>query len=120
MRTDIILDRIASFQINGLVCIGYQAITVDGTVRQFTLPANSNTPIYAICKVEAPDTPYTALRYRIDGVNPTATVGFSMQHTEAFDLKGFEDIRRFRVIRQNGVTDDVTLHVHLFIEQPRA
>lgn len=50
-----------------------------------------------------------AVRYRLDGQNPTASVGHVLSDGDILELRGFWEIDKFRVIRRDGV--DATARV---------
>lgn len=49
-----------------------------------------------------------SIRYRVDGGNPTTTVGFLVNNGDIVELEGFNDIKFFKAIR---VTTDATVSV---------
>jgi hypothetical protein len=54
--------------------------------------------------VAAPGTATDAVRYRLDGVAPTATVGHYLLHGQSLILDNFLDITGFRVIAAAGAS----------------
>ncbi|CAN5756238.1 hypothetical protein BH24ACT15_BH24ACT15_36400 [soil metagenome] len=95
----------------------FEAVTVGATAVGLTAatvsPATSVGARQAFCTVEAASA--TAMRYRMDGVNPTAAVGHWVQAgvpgTSApgvITLEGTNALLQFRAIRQAAVS--VTLH----------
>jgi hypothetical protein len=44
-----------------------------------------------------------AMRFRIDGTTPTATIGHLVQANQSFLLEGNRDLREFKAIANNGV-----------------
>ena len=52
------------------------------------------------------------IRYRVDGTNPTATVGELVTVTQRITLTSFSDIENFRAIRTGSTS--ATLDVHYY------
>jgi hypothetical protein len=77
---------------------GYQQITVNTDVKTLTVPAGASR---AIVVVE--DQP---LRYRDDGVAPTASVGMLCVATTRFEIESSYALKAFKAIRSGG-TDSV-------------
>lgn len=77
---------------------GYEQVTVSTTPVGLTVPINSNR---AIVVVEA-----QPLRYRDDGVNPSATVGMLAVAETRFEIESREALDAFVAIRDGG-TDSV-------------
>ena len=59
-----------------------------------------------------------AIRYRMDGIDPTGSMGFLMEVGDSFQLTGISNIRRFRVVRasvgrlRSIIASDAKLLVH--------
>lgn len=89
----------------GLKCMGYEQLTVSTTAVSLTVPAGT---IRAVLVVEDQD-----IRYRLDGTDPTATVGFLAKAAmEPFELYGNNTLADLSAIRDGG-TDGV-LSVHYY------
>lgn len=87
----------------GLKCKGYQQITVSSTALALTVPAGTKR---AVIGVEA-----QPIRYRLDGTNPTASVGFNVKADVTFEIVGNEAIKALKMIRTGT---DATVNVHYF------
>lgn len=85
----------------GIKPLGYQQVTVADTAIGLTVPANT---IRAVVGVEA-----QPLRYRDDGTNPSATVGFLLAAGAIVELNNKEAIAKFKAIRSGGTS--ATLNV---------
>jgi len=79
---------------------GYQQLAVSSTAVALTVPAGTTR---AVCKVAT-----NAIRYRDDGVNPTATVGYPVAANGELELHGTEQLSAFKAIRQSS---DATLDI---------
>lgn len=90
-----------------LVSMAYEQITVSSTAVGFTAatfaPAGGIPADMAQITVET-----NALRYRDDGLNPTAAIGFPILTNTAYTVCGLANIRTARFIRQSA---DGTLNV---------
>ncbi len=88
--------------------VSFESITVSIVAIGFTagLLAAVPIPLEASVSVEAGA---TGLRYRVDGVDPTAAEGHLLQDEDAVIVSGRADLTRFRAIRAGAV--DATLRV---------
>lgn len=77
---------------------GYQQITVSSTAIGLTIPKGAQKAVFA---VEA-----QPLRYRNDGVDPTASVGMLCAAGVQFEMHTKEALEKFKAIRSGG-TDSV-------------
>ncbi len=97
------------FTPGGTICIyNFETLTVSSTALPVTeskrVPgANLAACRYLFCTVET-----DAVRYRLDGTAPTATVGHLVQVGQNIEIHGEENVQNFRVIR---VTTDATVQV---------
>lgn len=93
-----------------LAPINFEQITVSSTALGFTVakfePPGTKAADLAVVNVEA-----FAVRYRVDGLNPTASVGQPAAADTAMTVCGTLNIRAIRFIRQ---TSDATLSVHYY------
>jgi hypothetical protein len=97
-------------QYRPLDTFAFEQVTVDDTADALTAatydPASGNGPaIVAMIQVET-----AQVRYRIDGTNPTATVGTLLDAGDELVVWGTMDIQSIRFIRTGGVS--ATLNVH--------
>jgi len=75
---------------------GFQALAVSATAVALTVPSGA---VRAIIAVEA-----QPIRWRDDGTNPSATVGFLEVATSRFTISGKESLLAFKAIK-DGATD---------------
>lgn len=52
-----------------------------------------------------------AIRYRMDGTDPTASIGHAMASGDTLTVEGYDNIRRLRFIRQSA---DATIRATYF------
>jgi hypothetical protein len=92
------------------VAYDFESITVSNTALGFTAakitPAGTPPAIYASCTLET-----NAIRYRADGLDPSATVGQLVSAGVSFEVCGQQNIQVVRFIRQ---TADGTLQCHYY------
>lgn len=88
----------------GLKVKGYEQVTVSTTAVGLTVPAGT---IRAVLVVE--DQP---LRFRLDGTNPTSTVGMLAKADKEIEIFSKEVLEAFKAIRDGGT--DAVLSVHYF------
>jgi hypothetical protein len=74
------------------VCLGYQQITSLSAATALTVPAEATMALII------PET--QAVRWRDDGVDPTASVGMPVNVGESLNYDG--DLRRIRFIEQTA------------------
>ena len=81
--------------------IGYESITVSTTAVGFTAaqlnPANAQRAERAFITVEG-----AAIRFRIDGTDPTSSEGHLVLANSSFVLSGHNALANFRAIRDGG------------------
>ena len=81
----------------------FETLTVSTTALSLTAAMSARAAV-AFITVET-----QAVRYRLDGQNPTASVGHALLAGDVLELDGFWEIDKFRVIRRDGA--DSTLRV---------
>jgi hypothetical protein len=88
--------------------LSYEAITVTNAVIGFTAgllnPGGAAPPRGAILTLET-----ASIRWRIDGGNPSGTVGHLMATTDSIVLHGANTLANFRAYRATGA--DASLRV---------
>lgn len=93
-----------------LTPFAYEEIAVSSTAKSFTMatafPDGAVGASLAVVTVED-----DAVRYRDDGLNPTATVGHLARVNTGLNVCGENSIRRIRMIRQ---TTDADVHVSYY------
>lgn len=86
---------------------GFQVLTVGIAATRIPLSviqASGRRAQHARCSVEG-----FAIRYRIDGTDPTGTVGHVVAVGVDFDVFGFTNIDALRLIRISTATGDATV-----------
>lgn len=93
---------------NWATAYDFESLTVSSTAVGLTaskyIPTDSSRrATTALITVEA-----DSIRFRIDGTNPTASVGHLATAGESIALEGYDNIKNFRAIR---TTTDATIRV---------
>ena len=92
------------------VAYDFESITVSSTSIGFTatkiVPSGSAPAIYASCTLET-----NSIRYRADGLAPSATVGQLVTAGQIVEVCGSQNIQVVRFIRQSA---DGTLQCHYY------
>lgn len=88
--------------------IGFEEITVDTGVMSLSQaiynPAGGISAAKAFITAEG-----GAMRYRIDGMNPTDTAGHPLLDSDFLELKSIYLIRKFRVIKQSAAAGKISV-----------
>lgn len=90
----------------GLSAIGFESITVSTTAIGCTT-ATAAGAIQALVTVED-----QAIRYRVDGTNPTSSVGHEALDYDVITLQSPDEIAKFKAIRRDS--SDAILRVTYF------
>jgi len=80
-----------------LSCVGFQQLTVSGAAQALTVP---RTAVQAVCQVQG-----DSVRFRIDGADPTSTVGIVLDDSDLIEINGASDLENFQVILDDAATD---------------
>lgn len=84
----------------------FETITVSTTAVGFTsatyAPSGTTPADYAMVSVET-----AAIRYRVDGVAPTASVGHAIEAGSGFPVCGQPSLKTFQMIRRDGADSTV-------------
>lgn len=80
----------------------YEDLTVSTSVLPITESIRDNDRADITCEAEA-------VRFRVDGGDPSSSVGYSLEVGDLLILTGKTEVERFRVIRRDG--SDSTLRV---------
>ena len=93
-----------------LVGLGYQKLTVDGTVKSLTVPTNAT---YALLVLDS-SIATAAIRYLELGTvtPPSSTDGLTRLNTDAWDIHGYQNLINFRITQAAAGTH--TLHVQYY------
>lgn len=83
-------------------------ITATLITRPSTTNGQARLAEYALITVET-----ETIRYRTDGTAPDSTTGHKLVAGDTLVLDNFDDIRRFKAIRDTGAAADATIHVSL-------
>ena len=102
-------------QYPNLTAFAFEELDVSSTAKVFTqatafVDGTSDQAVLAVCTVED-----DAVRWRDDGLAPTATVGQLEPAGTRFEVKGAAAIKKFQVIR---VTGDADVSVSYYREGP--
>ena len=102
------LSELVSLSKRNLVAIGYQQITITGSVSSFTVPADAK---YALCVLESTATTGVAIRYLELGdlTLPTTTTGLPRSTGDSFDVQGAQNLTNFRAIQAQGGTHSLNV-----------
>ncbi len=88
--------------LGGVGWSGWETLTVSTTALQITEALRDNDRVFIAVESQA-------VRIRIDGGIPTATVGIEVNPRDTIELEGKEEVENFRAIRKDG--SDSTLRV---------
>lgn len=85
----------------------YEAITVSSTAvgltaTKVTPSAAANTPAHGKAFEVFISVETNAIRYRIDGTDPTASEGHPVAAGASVTITGYDNIRRLKMIRQSA------------------
>lgn len=90
---------------------GYESITVSSSVKSLASsllsPSATPPPVSALFSLESGE-----IRYRLDGVDPTATEGHILAMADTLVLEGVNTLRQFRAIKTGE--NEGTLRVSYF------
>lgn len=87
----------------GMVASGFESITVSTTAIGCTAATHAGAS-HAVITVED-----QAIRYRVDGTDPTSNVGHEALDYDVITLASSDQIQKFKAIRRDGT--DATLRV---------
>lgn len=87
----------------GMGVLSHEALAVSSTAVSLV---NGDAASYALVTVDS-----NTIRFRIDGVDPTASTGHALAAGGTLELIDREQVRRFRAIRESA---DATLRVTYF------
>ena len=86
------------------MAIDFESLTISSTAVAITAGNIDQHHDDALITVEV-----AAVRFRIDGTAPTATVGHILEVGDVLELRGMGEIGKFQAIRRDG--SDATLRV---------
>lgn len=100
-----LLKKILQTLGNNGTCIGKQTLTVNGTVSQLTVPADT---AYGLIVLESnAANPGAAIRYWEDGTAPTTTDGIPRTDGSAWDVSSAENLRKIKFIQAQAGTHTI-------------
>lgn len=85
----------------------FEALAVSTTAVGFTA-ATYDDARTAICTVEG-----AVVRFRSDGTDPTATVGFILKPGDVLELESPDELRKTKFISKDGATATVNAHFNV-------
>ncbi len=85
-----------------VVWTGFETLTVSTSVKQITVALRANNRAFITTEDEA-------VRFRVDGGDPTSSTGHRLLLNDPLELEGQDELENFRAIRQNG--SDATVSV---------
>lgn len=103
------LSRILRNAENSPVAIGYEAITVDGTVKSLTPTAGST---YALMKLESSATGIAVRVLEFKSTAVSTTVGLGLSNLDPYDVTNAQNMSGFQVTQAQGGTH--VLHVQYY------
>jgi hypothetical protein len=86
------------------MAIDFESLTISTAAVSITAAIIDQHHDDALVTVET-----AAVRFRIDGTAPTATVGHALEVGDVLELRGMGEIGKFQAIRRDGT--DATLRV---------
>ena len=97
--------------IAGAVAVAFETITVSSSVISLTAaqvdPTDRKSPRMARLSVEG-----DSIRYRVDGSDPTTTIGHKLVVGDFMDIVGWENLKKLRMV---DVSTDATVQVTYYI-----
>jgi hypothetical protein len=101
------LSELVSLSKRNLVAIGYQQITITGSVSSFTVPADAK---YALCVLESSATGVAVRYLELGGLTlPTTTIGLPRSNGDSFDVQGAQNLTNFRVTQAQAGTHSLNV-----------
>lgn len=94
--------------------VGFAALTVDSTTDGVVFPEALRRRLGQRGKIVGV-LETAQIRFRVDGGQPSTTVGTPLEIGQSLELVGFADVERFRAIRTGGTSG--TLHCTYFVEE---
>ena len=82
----------------------FETLTVSNTVKQITAALRANNRAFITTEDET-------VRFRIDGGDPTSSVGHRLLLNDPLNLHGRVELENFRAIRQDGTDATVSVTV---------
>lgn len=95
--------------INSPNAIGYEAITVNGTVQNLTVPAGAT---YALARLESDATGIAARFLEFKGTAVSTTVGLGLSNLDPIDITNAQNMAGFQITQAQGGTH--TLHIQYY------
>jgi len=104
------LKELVRVALNSPKAIGYEKITVDGTIKNLTVPVGAT---YAKITLESADTSGIAARFlQSKAITITTALGMPLYNGTSADILDYQNLVNFQIIRvQSGAT---SLNVEYF------
>lgn len=96
---------IVSFSLMSFAADDYESILVTGSAKGFTaskVRATSYNTRKVYCTLETAN-----IRYRIDGTDPSSTVGHLMEISQNLTLTNYQDVSSFKAITSGTVSGNL-------------
>lgn len=96
------LEQLVKIATNSPKAIGYESITVDGTVKRLTVPIDTT---YALMVLESADTGVAARYLETLTIPVSSTVGLPISNLQQLDILDYQNLVNFQITRvQSGAT----------------
>jgi len=103
------LKKIKQAAVNTPIAFGYEALTIDNTVKKLTIPDGA---IYALTRLES-DATGIAVRLLESGIVPVSTtVGIGLANLDPYDITNAQNLAGFQVTQAQGGTH--VLHIQYY------
>lgn len=103
------LSRLLRGNLNSFKAIGYEAITVDGTVKALTIPSGAK---YALMRIESDKTGVVARYLETTASTVSSTVGLGLVALDPLDITDAQNLNGFRITQAQAGTH--TLYVQYY------
>lgn len=95
--------------INGFKAFSYQALTVDNTVKQLTIPTDAK---YALMTLESTATGVAARYLETLQTAVSTTAGLALSNLDRFDVTDAQNLSQFQITQAQAGTH--TLHIQYY------
>lgn len=103
------LSKVLQQALNGFKAFSYEAISVDNTVKNLTIPTDAK---YALCVLESDATGIAARYLETKQTTVSTTAGLALSHLDRFDITDAQNLSQFQITRAQAGTH--TLHVQYY------
>lgn len=105
-----LLQKIFSSLTREHIAVGYEQITVDGTVKKLNVPTNAK---YALITLESSVTGVAARYLETGSTTVSTTIGLGKGHLDSWDVAGKQNLINFQITQ--AVAGTHTLRVQYYI-----